>query len=60
MNNQTGEVRKFTDEQAAQLSPREWTLFAIGEEIDVKGIVFLVKEVSHQRLVLKFKNPQRP
>jgi len=40
----------LTETQKVQ---REWTRFAEGETIEVKGIKFRVDEIGEQRLVLK-------
>lgn len=52
MNPSTGEVINLSDGTVTK--PHNWTQFDIGEEINVKGIVFKVHDVSDQRLVLKF------
>lgn len=48
---------KFADPEA-QLTPmereqREWTRFAEGETVNVKGINFHVHEIGESRLILK-------
>jgi len=55
MNSETGKVIVVDEHELPPMEREKWVQFDLGETLSVKGIDFVVHDVSDQRLVLKFK-----
>lgn len=56
MNQDTGEIRKFANDQ---IIPKGWIHWAIDEIVEVKGCMFRVMSIDHIENTIKLKGINR-